>query len=366
MTQSRLGGPGIGLPFPQSLYPVSLIGSAITPATNAVTLAPGQALPVPAGDYIVSSGKYSMVQCLDPVSGTYYPYNQTGAADYIHSDGQNFRVANLTGCPIGAVITAAGSGYVQASTAVNASAGGSVWQPIVGGALNTTVSIAAAGSGYTLPPLVLIGAPANPGVQATGYATIASGTVSGVTLTNQGAGYASAQTITLYPSPNDPNYGSVTAGTAILSTTGAGQVTAVLCTNNGAPQTTAPTLTISGVGTSASATATMCWTAASLSITGAGAGYGASTAVTSVGGVSAATPVWTNPAYEKSILPPRALSIAPTVSGTSLTATGTIYDGGIFSGTPTPIVITNGIVTTAATVSVVLGSVADTVLLQPI
>ena len=444
MAQNRLSGPGLGLPYPQALYPTSLIGAAPTPATNLINLAPGQALPVPGGDWAVNIGKYSMLQTLDPVTGVWLPITGSQAdANYIHSDGQNVRIANLTGCPIGAVVTATGSGYVQASTTCTASAGGSVWQPIVGGALTeqalssvatsaasgtgtvatvtfaaqtaappvgslvtvagvtpagynvtnavvvasstTTVSyantttgaqtgagtvttnpITSAGSGYTVAPLVLIPAPPAPGVQATAYATISSGTVSGVTLTNQGAGYQTTPSLSLLPSPYDPNYGSIVNATAVVGLTGAGGVTAVLCTNNGAAQATTPALTIAGVGTSATATATMCWTATGASVSAGGAGYTTSTEVTSVGGRTSATPVYTNPAVEGQILAPRAASMSVAVSGTSITSIGTVYDGGFYSGTPTTLVLTNAVATTAATLVLTLGSAQDVSAIQPL
>ena len=371
MAQNRLGGPGIGLPAPQALYPQPLIGSALQPATNLVALAGGQAIPVPAGDFIVDTGKYTVLQYLDPVSGVWINEEDTNVTQYVHSDGQNIRIANLTGCPVGAVITNAGSGYVQASTTVTASAGGSSWSAIVGGAINTSVSITSAGSGYTIAPLVIIPAPTNtsltyPGVQATAFATISSGTVSSISITNQGAGYLSAPSITIVPSPYDPNYGSITGATATAFTTGSGQVTAVLCNQNGAPQASAPTLTVAGVGSSAAATAVMCWTATTASVTAGGAGYSASTVVTSVGGIPSATPVWTNPVIEKGIVQPRAAQMTPAVSGTSITSISTVTDGGLFAGTPTTLVLSNAVVTTAATLVLTLGTTADTSYIQPL
>ena len=58
----------------------------------------------------------------------------------IHAfNGGNFRLANLTGTPVGALITNAGSGSTNgigtAATGltITPSAGGSVWVPVVGG-----------------------------------------------------------------------------------------------------------------------------------------------------------------------------------------------------------------------------------------
>jgi hypothetical protein len=371
MAQNRLSGPGLNLPFPQALYPTSLTGAAPTPATNELTLAAGQALTIPGGDWALNLGKYTLIQYLDPITGIWVGTSGELGTQFIHSDGQNIRIANLTGCPIGAVITNAGTNYVQASTTVSPSAGGSLWSAIVGGALNTSLSITSAGSGYTVPPLVLIPAPTNtaltyPGVQATAYASISSGTVSGITIASQGAGYLSAPSVTLLPSPYDPNYGSIVNATAVSTLTGSGTVTAVLCTNNGAPQSSAPTLTIAGVGASAAATATMCWTATGASVTAGGAGYTTSTEVTSLGGRSAATPVYTNPAIEAQILNPRPAAMSVAVSGTSITSIGTVYDGGLYAGTPTTLVLTNAVATTAATLVLTLGSTSDTSYIQPL
>ena len=367
MAQNRLGGSGIGLPYPQSLYPVNLLGSPVTAATNRVDLAAGDALPVPGGDWVIQLGKYVFLQWLDPVTGIWQSYaSSPGTTQYVHSDGQNIRVANLTGCPIGAVVTGAGSGYVQASTTVNASAGGSTWQPIVGGALNTSVSIVSAGSGYTIPPEVFIPAPQSPGVAATAYAVISSGTVSSISVLNQGAGYTTAPSLTILGAPNDPNYGSIVNATAVATLTGSGSITAVLCTNNGAPQAAAPTLTVAGVGMGATVSATMCWTATGASITSAGLGYATATEITSIGGRPTATPVFANPAIETSLMSPRPAMMLAAVASTSITSVSQIYDGGLFSGTPTTLLLTSGIVSTVASVTLTLGSTPDGVFIQPL
>ena len=257
---------------------------------------------------------------------------------------------------------------MQASTSISASAGGSTWQPIVGGAISTSPSIVAAGSGYTVPPLVIIPAPPSPGLQATAHAALTSGSVTSVTVDNQGAGYAGATiTFSVLPSPYDPNYGSITNATVTAVTTGAGSLVAAVCTNNGAPQASAPTLTVSGVGSGASATAVMCWTATGASVTAAGATYGTLTPwVTTIGGLSAASPSWTNPRYEVSIMRPRPASMAAAVASGSITSIATVYDGGLFTGTPTTLVLADAAPTVAAVLAVTLGNTYDVVTLQPI
>jgi len=166
----RLAGTGLLLPLPQALYPTELYNAPQDFSSNEITLAPGDAIAVPAGDCFIHPGKYGVIQFLDPVTGIwrahpsgYSPRNQT---QQVTSDGTNLRIANLLGCPIAAVVTNAGTGYVQSSTTCVASTGGSTWYPIVGGMVSIT-TITNAGSGYGVAPIVFFPAPPNPGVQVT-------------------------------------------------------------------------------------------------------------------------------------------------------------------------------------------------------
>lgn len=367
----RLGGVGGLLPPPQYLYPTELNNAAVDQGNNRFTLAAGGILTIPPGDWHVGRGPYTFLQSFDPVNNAWAGFSTALVGrESVHSDGVNFRLANLTGCPVAAIVVVGGSGYVQSSTTVTASAGSSTWQAIVGGMLSvTTVSVA--GSGYGLAPLVLIPAPPSPGVQATGYATITGGSVTGVTLTNVGAGYITAPTITLVPNPFDPNLPTtapVTA-TALCAIVGAGSVAAVLCTNNGAPQASAaaPTLTVAGVGSSASVVAVMCSTIASGSVVAGGLGIGSAGIIT-IGGDPSATPQYTNPAVQLNAAIPRPAQLTMAVTGGSLVSVSTIIDGGLFFGTPTAAVVASGGSgpSTLASVTVALGSTQDTNFLTPI
>ena len=375
MAQNRLSGPGVLLPYPQALYPNNLLGSATVPNTSVIDLAAGDSLPIPGGDWALRLGPYTLVQALDPVSQVWLPFpTLNGEIMYIHSDGQNIRLANLTGCPIGAIVTASGSGFTSTPT-VTASAGSSTWQAIIGGALSTSVSLSSAGSGYTVPPLVFIAAPqvtaSTYGVQASAYAVLTGSSVTSISVTNQGAGYTSAPSISVVASPYDPNIGSVTNATAVGFLTASQSLTAVLCTFNGNPVTTAPTLTIAGGGgTGATAIASMLWTVTSIAVQTAGGGYNSTTGayITTVGGVPTVTPVFTNPAIEKAIANPRALQALATVTSGSITTItlGTMYDTGLYTGTPTPIIVSNSVIGTAAAVTLTLGSTQDVSFLQPL
>jgi len=114
-------------------------GPGLTPTlkgavTNEITLAGGSVVLLqPAGWYYLGLGKYTTLQQYDPITGIWRTIGAGAPGDqYIYSDGVNYRLANLTGCVVGALLTNAGSGYTSAPT-VTASAGGSIWRAIVGG-----------------------------------------------------------------------------------------------------------------------------------------------------------------------------------------------------------------------------------------
>lgn len=255
MTQQLIAGPGLLLPPPQALYPANLFNSPFTAPCNQVSLGPGKTLTIPAGSWIVMWGAHTVPQWKDPVSGEWKELAAAaaGGSMNIQSDGFNYRIANVTDTAIGGIVTAAGTGYVQASTTVTAGTGNSTWQPIVGGALGT-FTVVSGGSGYSMPPTVFIPAPPSPGVQATATATLSGGAVNAVTIAQAGAGYLVAPPVLLIPDPTDPGLGSIVNATATVALTGAGTVTALLLVNFGEPLTTAPTLTVNGVGSSATAT----------------------------------------------------------------------------------------------------------------
>lgn len=270
-----LGGQGIGLPPPQGLWYPLPQNQAYQPLGSAFMVPDASGLFIPPGWWIVRTGTYTEVQWLDPVSGTWIPITAdgggggvaaTGQQEYfVTSDGANMRLFNPHATPIGATVTAAGTGYAAATTVITPNAGNSQWRAVVGGSLASIVvgndpAGVAGGTNFTVTPIVDIPAPPAGGVQATAHATITAGAVSAVTLDNAGAGYTSPPVPVIRPSPFDPNIGIITVP-ALTSTLGLlGQITAVLLVNPGraltAGEQTAFTLTISGAGTGATATAT--------------------------------------------------------------------------------------------------------------
>lgn len=364
----RIGGSGVGLPSAQFLFPTQINNAGPDSGTPVISLAPGDSFTIPPGDFLVNRA-YSFIQHKDPISAAWRGFaTPLSVQEKVYSDGSNFRIANMTGCPVAAIVVAGGSGYAQSTTSVSSSTGGSTWQAIVGGMMSVN-TIARAGSGYGVAPLLLPSQPPSPGVQATGFCVITSGTLSAVTLTNVGAGYTASQTLIAVPNPYDPNLSSTTAivnATVVLAPIGSGSIAAVLCTNNGAPAS--PTLTVGGAGSSASVVAVICQTMASGSVSAGGAGLNNAALLTTVGGLPSNTPQWVNPATDLSQAIPRPAQASLFGSGGSLISVATIIDKGLFFGTPTVLVLpsTGNLQTTAATVTVTLGSTADTILLQPV
>lgn len=371
--------------------PIIYGGPGATPSlgslvTNVLTLEAGQTWTVPSGRWALQVGKYTSFQEYDPVAGF---YRTSGAGPLISdvktvfSDGTNYRLANQTGCAIGALITNAGSGYTSAPV-VTASSGSSVWRAIVGGAVNTSVTVTNGGTNYTYPPVVLFSAPPAGGIQATGYCTLSSGAVSSVTVTDQGAGYTSAPTITFVNDPRETNpptgstatVGYNAAATCIL--TGSGTITGLLCLDHGTPvtvnaSTSVPTLTFTGGGgSSAAATWLGCLTitAYAVSTTTAGSGYVAPILISAYGGFPATSAAYTNVSTQSQLLKGRNALILGVLSAGAVSATGqTVYDGGIYAGAPTVYVQSAGVFG-ASPVQVTfltptMGGVTDISIVQP-
>jgi hypothetical protein len=331
-----------------------------------------------AGFYLVELSHNHSIQIKDPVSGIWLGIGSNmgggpskdgiATARPIYSDGVNVRIANQTGCPVGALLTNAGSGYTSAPTVTAASSGGSIWKAIVGGAVSTTVSIPNAGQNYTYPPIVTFSAPPNGGLQATGYATLSAGTVSGITVTQQGAGYASPPTIGLQNDPREGSNGLAVGygATAVASLTGAATVTAILCVDHGSGGITSlPSLSFSGGGgSSVAATIIMNWSITAANVTAAGAGFPASSAV-EISGLDAfptTASAYSNGKYQAGLVATRKASIlVPTTSGGAITTgspptTAVVYDGGCYTSVPTPLVLSaGGAVSGAPTITFTMG-----------
>ncbi len=295
-------------------------------ATNGESLFPGNSRILPAGELMVGLGQYSYLQIWDPVMSVWkvIPRSTDGVA-YVDSDGTNFRLINMSGCAAGAVITNAGTNYA-ATTTVTASAGGSLWRPVIGGRLNTSVTVVTGGSGYTYAPRVQIPAPGPGGVPATAHTTLSAGAVNTVVIDNQGGGYVGSQTLTFITDPRDPSTTIVPAAPIVQALTGAGTLSAILCTDPGTPVTAVPTLTITdptGAGASAAATALMNFSVTGYTVSTAGT-FHAGTVLTSSSGTSptSVSAANVNPVVEKGIIKPRNCWIIPALA-TGIVASAT-------------------------------------------
>ena len=366
------------------------------------------------GQYILQMGQYSVLQQYDP--GLDY-WRNVNVNPYslvtVSSDGTNFRLANTTGCPIGAIITTAGSalpdgfyGYVltnlapvtiqngvttagiSAITAPTASAGASLWNCIVGGQVSPTIGVSgtlyqnlanwfvtgapsftgSGGSLYTRPPLVIFTPPPNQGAQPyilpTAYSTISGGAVNAITVTNRGAGLLGLPGIIIVPQPGDVTGGGAIAGWT--SGNGTEQGTGTLCAlwpaYYGTAVTAVPSLTVPG---GAAATAIMNFTITSFATGTAGVGYvGAGGAI--FGGIVAGSTSDNNPLLEKNL----SLPINPPITVAATTGVPTLagnFGGVNYQAIPTYAAFSSGAAPgTAAVITCNVGGAADVVLMASI
>ena len=110
-------------------------------------------------------------------------------------------------------------------------------------ASGSTITVASnGGSGYIAPPVVRFAAPAGGGVPATGVATIdANGTVTGITITSAGSGYALDESVAV-----SFNNGGNTQGAAITPASGFNTTASQLNASGSLTKTNSGTLTLSG------------------------------------------------------------------------------------------------------------------------
>lgn len=386
-----LSGPGLGLPLPQNLYPSYLQNAPLDSPSNRIALAAGDALVIPAGNWFVDCGSYCVIQFLDPVTGAWRTMPSAawnGGYTPIKSDGFTARVANLTGCVFNIVPTAYGSAYVQASTTATIVGPSNVTaSPLVGGQLTLVGgTLTSVGAGYGMAPLVFIPPPPGPaansngigGIQASAYAGISGGTVTFVSFTNPGAGYPSAPTPVIVPNPADPNLNiGITQAVVAFSLVGSGSITGAIVTNNGSPLPDASmsnvSVVLAGAGSSGSLVANVMQTVKAGTVVGTGLGYGTVGALlTSAGGAGSAGTVTNGPEVLGLAFRPRPaqLNLTVTAGGTLSAQVGSIVDGGLFLSAPTAVIASNplpgaNVTVSGATVSFVMGSRPDIILMQP-
>jgi hypothetical protein len=414
---SLLPGQSFMLPSGQGI--VGSFGSVVYPQYGSGNVFTGQ--------YALSMGLYSQLQVYDQTLNywrtvcTGLPYNYVT----VSSDGQNYRISNPTGCPVGAIITAAGSGGTNgfygfvnsfnnsgvAATIVNGlvsvgntsftitpSAGGSTWNAIVGGAVNTTISVsgtvyqsakgiltafgattggitASGGSNYTRAPIIMFVAPPNQGQQPcilpTATCTISGGAVNAVTVVNQGAGLLGLPGIVVVPQPGDTTGGGAVLGwlAANNSMVGSGAVTAMWPTYYGTAVTAVPTFTYAGTANPApTATAIMNWSVTSITNTTPGAGYGNNLGAVWSGGIVAGTAANSNAIMDKLLLPYPLFPPLTITNGTGVSVLASAYGGANIQAAATIAIVNNNnaATTTVAVQTPVYGGNNDTLFLIPL
>ncbi len=390
----NLSGPGLGLGFPQNLYPSELLNAPQDASSNRLALAPGDSFVLPAGDWIIGLGMYCVLQFLDPVTNVWSM--ASGAAwnrgnILVSADGFTVRIANLTGCVISAAVVVGGTSYVQATTTITAigTFGNGVAPtilPIVGGAVGLTgtftLDVTTKGAGYGVAPIIMIPPPppaqsnANGvgGIQASAIAVIGSGgSISSVSITNPGAGYPTAPVGVVVPSPFDPNLSvGITQASVVFSLTSAGVIMGALVTNNGAPLNNGSlasiTLSVGGAGASGSLTANVLQTVVSGTLTSAGTGYGTGgVGFVTYGGAPLQGSITNGPDSNFLSFMPRPANIAVTAASLSVGAPAAIYDGGLFASAPSisGLGVPVGGLGTVAGLTVIMGSKPDIAIIQP-
>ncbi|SRR5712692_5256931 len=366
----------------------------LSQAAIPVPLVSGEVFTIPNGQYLALPGPFTFVQWYDPVTASWRNLQtpNNNQAFPIPGDGFNYRLANLTGTVVGAVVTNGGSGYTNgiyfpsgfpisgnpnavlqggvasAPTVTIAAGGGTITalaNLVVGGAINTTIAITTAGTGYTRAPILLIDPPPAGGVPATATCTISAGAINAVTVTNQGGGYSVAPKVKVVNAQGDTaGSGAVLTVNATLALTG--QVVCIVPVNNGAGMTSVPAISFAPASTSA-ATSIMCFTittgVAQTGVTQMGTGN----VGIAIGALTAGTSTSTNPAITTGQFIPR-----PGYTAFNTTAGGgiTFLDGGLHQIIPTGIVyasLSTGTISTAATaVAQTVGGVSDLSYLLPI
>lgn len=282
----------IGGAFPLPLAQVQEGGSRIE-------LPSGGMFYFPPGEYIVSNDTHCQIEFFDGQSQTWQILYPVSTGGYLSADGYNFRAHNIYGSATATTISTAGSGMTNgigsAATGVSMGVAASDTSgyptvtlfPIIGGSVQAP-TVTQGGTGFLVPPLIVIDPPPQGGIQATAYAVLSSGAISTVTMDNVGAGYTASPNFWIIPQAASyqggpaggvaagviPSPGIVAPGNAVpgnqntsqstgalltsAALTGSGTLTGIGVINPGGGYTTAsPTVTFTGGSGSVAATVTI-------------------------------------------------------------------------------------------------------------
>jgi hypothetical protein len=274
-------------PFPQAN--VAEGGSRIDLASGGVFVLPGN-------QYLIVTDASTQVQAWDPILTSWLTLVANSQEGDITADGCNYRLFNNTGTISAGVIangTAAGltngigpiTGVTAAISAAPAGGVTGTAYVIVGGAV-AAPTVTQAGSGFTIPPLIVIDPPPTGGIQATAHAVMTAGTIASIAIDNPGAGYIASPNFWIIPqnatyagapsgagqfaaAPFPPpgtvfptnavagnqNIGPTGAQLTSVALTSSGLITGFVRVNFGAGYTGTPTVTLANSGTGSLGTA---------------------------------------------------------------------------------------------------------------
>lgn len=196
-----------------------------------IELASGGVWYFPPGEYIVNCDASTRIEFWDATDQLWRTFINPSTGGYLSADGYNYRALNITGIVTSTTISNAGSGMtngigatvngVTAAIAASDTTGGALATvtTIIGGTV-AAPTITQAGSGFLVPPLVVIDPPPVGGIQATATCALsAAGVIASVTIQNAGAGYAVSPNFYLIPQPaiyqGGPSGGGAVAAGAI-------------------------------------------------------------------------------------------------------------------------------------------------------
>ena len=197
----------VGGAFPLPLAQVSEGG-------NKICIGSGGVWYFPAGEYVVLTDASSQIERWDPQSQDWVSFIAASTGGFINCDGFNFRAHNITGAVTGNTLTAGsgmtnGIGPTATGVSVAYAASNTTGYPtalgfvVIGGSV-AAPTVTQAGSGFLVPPAIVIDPPPAGGVQATAIAVmVAAGSsgISSITMVNAGAGYASTPNFWIVPQP---------------------------------------------------------------------------------------------------------------------------------------------------------------------
>jgi hypothetical protein len=349
-------------------------------AMRMVPLASGQIYTVPAGQWNIAAGPYTFLQWYDSRSLTWKNLTTElhPGTQYVPSDGYNTRLANLTGTCVGAVVTNGGSAIAGVTSAIypagsallsaTADSGVTQFNVVVGGVINSTVTVTTAGA-YNQVPMITFDPPPQGGVQATGHCVMSGTTISSVVVDNQGAGYTSVPKITITPQATDTAAGGGVLTATIDTATFNGKITALTLATSQVNLAAVSTITFGGTlkAGSPAATAIMCFTITTGVAQTSASHMGTGNVGFSIGATTAGSSTTTNPAITTGLFVPR---IATTAFNTTAGGGITFLDGGLHQIIPTGIayaVLSDGTISAASTaVAQTVGGVVDVTLMRPV